>query len=316
MNKAVPALPAATVTLVRDTPDGVEVLMLQRNHQSGFMPGMFLFPGGALDPEDQARAVLGRCAGLDDTAACAALGIAAGALAYWAAAIRESFEEAAMLLAYDESGALVNPQTHERLGRFEEYRRRLNAGEPVLASMLERENLTLAVDRMTYFSHWITPIGAPRRYDTRFFVARAPAGQVVRGPPGDEAAPDELAHERQRPSVAGLALGEQRAGGPHPRRLVGGRQQARQPAANPEALASVGGRAQQLRALVLGAAVGPRPDDQRGALVEVLAALLGRAVVVGAQERADHRADGRRPIGEGLPGEHRGQLHHAYAVLG
>jgi 8-oxo-dGTP pyrophosphatase MutT (NUDIX family) len=177
MNKVVPALPAATVTLVRDTPDGVEVLMLQRNHQSGFMPGMFLFPGGGLDPEDQGAAVLGRCAGLDDKAASATLGIASGALAYWAAAIRESFEEAAMLLAYDESGALLNPQTHERLERFEEYRRRLNAGEPVLASMLERENLTLAVDRLTYFSHWITPIGAPRRYDTRFFVAVAPHGQ-------------------------------------------------------------------------------------------------------------------------------------------
>jgi len=177
MNNVVPALPAATVTLVRDTPDGMEVLMLQRNHQSGFMPGMFLFPGGGLDPEDRAAAVLRRCAGLDDTRACATLGIGPDALAYWAAAIRESFEEAAMLLAYDESGALVNPQTPERLERFGEYRRRLNAGEPVLASMLERENLTLAVDRLTYFSHWITPVGAPRRYDTRFFVAVAPHGQ-------------------------------------------------------------------------------------------------------------------------------------------
>jgi 8-oxo-dGTP pyrophosphatase MutT (NUDIX family) len=184
MTKVVPALPAATVTLVRDTAAGIEVLMLQRNLQSGFMPGMFLFPGGGLDPEDQAEAVLGRCTGLTDQAASATLGLSSGGLAYWAAAIRESFEEASVLLAYDESGTLVNPRTEQRLARFEDYRRRLNAGEPVLASMLARENLTLAVERLTYFSHWITPVGAPRRYDTRFFVAVAPHDQ--------EALPDNV----------------------------------------------------------------------------------------------------------------------------
>lgn len=180
----VPALPAATVTLVRDTPRGVEVLMLQRNHQSGFMPGMFLFPGGALDPGDRADSVLSRCPGIDDETANATLGLAHGGLAYWAAAIRESFEEAGVLLAYDESGELVNPRAASRLERFEEYRRKLNAGEDELSSMLETESLTLAVDRLTYFSHWITPERAPRRYDTRFFAALAPEDQ--------EAAPDNV----------------------------------------------------------------------------------------------------------------------------
>ncbi|MDB5903475.1 MAG: hypothetical protein JWM26_2353 [Betaproteobacteria bacterium] len=173
----VPALPAATVTLVRDTSAGLEVLMLQRNHQSGFMPGMFLFPGGALDPGDRSDAVLARCAGLTDTAASAALGMQSGGLAYWAAAIRESFEEAAVLLAYGETGELVNPGEASRAKRYAEYRRRLNAGEDILAQMLERESLRLAVDRLTYFSHWITPVSAPRRYDTRFFAAVAPEGQ-------------------------------------------------------------------------------------------------------------------------------------------
>jgi 8-oxo-dGTP pyrophosphatase MutT (NUDIX family) len=173
----VPALPAATVTLVRDTAQGLEVLMLQRNHQSGFMPGMFLFPGGGIDAGDQAAAVHARCAGIDDAAASAALGMESGGLAYWAAAIRESFEEAGVLLAYDDSGALVNPGAPERVERFEAYRRSLNAGEDVLPEMLEREGLRLAVDRLTYFSHWITPVTAPRRYDTRFFVAVAPDGQ-------------------------------------------------------------------------------------------------------------------------------------------
>jgi 8-oxo-dGTP pyrophosphatase MutT (NUDIX family) len=182
--KIVPALPAATITLVRDTPHGLELLMLQRNHQSGFMPGMFLFPGGAVDAGDREAAVAARCGGLDDDAASAALGLSHGGLAYWAAAIRESFEEAAVLLAYEESGALANPCEPQRAERFEEYRRKLNAGEQDLGEMLERERLTLAVDRLAYFSHWITPVNAPRRYDTRFFVAVAPEGQ--------EAAPDNV----------------------------------------------------------------------------------------------------------------------------
>lgn len=184
MTQVVPALPAATVTLVRDTENGVEVLLLQRNFQSGFMPGMFLFPGGALDPGDCVDSVLARCAGLDDGTASTVLGLACGGLAYWAAAIRESFEEAGVLLAYDERGALVNPGDAERIARFQEYRRRFNAGEHALAAMLEPERLHLAVDRLTYFSHWITPVSAPRRYDTRFFAAVAPEGQ--------EALPDNV----------------------------------------------------------------------------------------------------------------------------
>jgi 8-oxo-dGTP pyrophosphatase MutT (NUDIX family) len=204
----VPALPAATVTLVRDTPDGLEVLMLQRNHRSGFMPGVFLFPGGALDQEDAAAAVAARCAGIDDAASSAMLGLPRGGLAYWTAAIRESFEEAGVLLAYDDAGELVNPGAPSRIERFEAYRRRLNAGEACLCEMLEREGLRLAVDRLTYFGHWITPVTAPRRYDTRFFIAVAPEGQ--------EALPDNVeaihhvwvnpaaALERNRAGVFGM----------------------------------------------------------------------------------------------------------------
>jgi len=181
---AVPALPAATVTLVRDTAAGLEILMLQRNLQSGFVPGMFLFPGGALDEGDQASAVLSRCTGIDDADASAALGVTSGGLAYWAAAIRECFEEAGVLLACDEAGKLVNPGAPQHIARFEAYRQKLNAGEQDLGEMLERERLCLAAERLTYFSHWITPVTAPRRYDTRFFVAVAPEDQ--------EALPDNV----------------------------------------------------------------------------------------------------------------------------
>ena len=170
-------LPAATVTLVRDSRDGMEVLLLQRNHQSGFMPGMFLFPGGALDPEDAAAEVVDLCCGLDEQQAAAALGTAAGPLAYWAAAIRECFEEAGMLLAYDAAGELVKLKDRAVRERYAAYRAGLNAGERAFVELLRTEALRLAADRLTYFSHWITPVGAPRRYDTRFFVAEAPAEQ-------------------------------------------------------------------------------------------------------------------------------------------
>ena len=94
-------LPAATVTLVRDSVSGPEVLMMQRNLKSKFVPGAYIFPGGALDAEDDAPALQALCAGVADTEANRMLGIPAGGLAYWAAAIRESFEEAGVLVAYD-----------------------------------------------------------------------------------------------------------------------------------------------------------------------------------------------------------------------
>lgn len=170
-------LPAATIALVREASRGYEILLLQRNHQSGFMPGMFLFPGGALDPEDGAASLYALCDGLDCAAADARLGATAGALAYWTAAVRECFEEAGVLFAYDARGEIVrlsDAATRERFGR---YRAALNAGTTGLLDVLNAEGLRVAADRLTYFSNWITPVGAPRRYDTRFFVAEAPAGQ-------------------------------------------------------------------------------------------------------------------------------------------
>jgi 8-oxo-dGTP pyrophosphatase MutT (NUDIX family) len=177
MNEVIP-LPAATVTLVRDAAHGLEVLMMQRNFQSGFMPGMYLFPGGALDDADASAEMCGLCAGLDDAAASTMLGMARGGLAYWVAAIRESFEEAGVLLTYDRSGKLVTLAQAEAAARFSAHRDTLNAGGCEFCALLQQEGLRLAVDRLVYFSHWITPVSAPRRYDTRFFVAAAPENQV------------------------------------------------------------------------------------------------------------------------------------------
>src|SRR5512140_1645154 len=115
-------VPSATVTLVRDGAHGLEVLMMERNLQSLFVPGIYLFPGGALDAQDSAPEAGGLCAGLDDASASALLGVASGGLAYWIAAIRESFEEAGLLLAYDTSGDIVELIRDDVIGRFSAHR--------------------------------------------------------------------------------------------------------------------------------------------------------------------------------------------------
>ena len=128
--------PAATVTLVRDTPRGFEVLMMQRNFQSVFMPGMHVFPGGAVDRHDSSEDIAALCTGLTDADASRKLGIASGGLAYWIAAIRESFEEAGILLACNDQGEIVTLEDTVRAERFHSYRSRVEHGEHPLSDML------------------------------------------------------------------------------------------------------------------------------------------------------------------------------------
>ncbi len=177
IKKPVTPMPSATVTLVRNVSGDIEVLMMQRNLQSAFVPGMYVFPGGGLDQDDLLFKNNGLCSILEDGVASAALGVTGGGLAYWAAAIREAFEESGLLLARDSAGDIIALSDAGVAARFAEHRRRLNAGAAGFAALLQAENLQLAADQLTYFAHWITPVGMPRRYDTRFFMAEAPAEQ-------------------------------------------------------------------------------------------------------------------------------------------
>lgn len=177
MTTEITPLPAATVTLVRDSARGPEVLMMQRNLKSGFVPGAHVFPGGALDAEDDAPALHALCAGMTETEASRMLGIASGGLAYWAAAIRESFEEAGVLVAYDRDKRVIALDQPDLAEQFRRHRHALNAGERGFIDIMRDEALTLAADQLVYFSHWITPVSAPRRYDTRFFITEAPPAQ-------------------------------------------------------------------------------------------------------------------------------------------
>ncbi|WP_298835255.1 MBL fold metallo-hydrolase [uncultured Piscinibacter sp.] len=169
-----PPRPAATVVVVRDAALGIEVLLLRRAERGDLNSGAWVFPGGLVDAAD--RAALPHCRGLDAAVADARLGVGAHALDYWAAAVRECFEEAGLLFARERDGRPLVLDA-QRAARLDAWRGPLQRGEQSLAALCHEERLTLAIDELVYFSHWVTPIGRPKRFDTRFFIARAPAGQ-------------------------------------------------------------------------------------------------------------------------------------------
>ena len=187
--------PASTITVLRDAQRGPEVLMLKRNLSSVFVPGVHVFPGGTLDEADHAAELHALCDGTDDALASRILGVEHGGLAYWIAAIRELFEEAGVLLARGSDGTLLALAEREAAERFHGHRKRMESGEQPFNAVVVDERLRLATDRLRYFGHWITPEGAVRRYDTRFFAAVAPEQQVVQHDNREA-----IAHEWVRPA--------------------------------------------------------------------------------------------------------------------
>jgi 8-oxo-dGTP pyrophosphatase MutT (NUDIX family) len=175
----VPVKPAATVLLVRDADaGGVEVFMLRRTFNAAFASGMFVFPGGKVDDVDGVDEIAELCDGLTDAHASSLLGIANGGLAYWVACIRECFEEAGVLLArHETTGDVVRFDDEATAQRFEVERENIHDGSVALLDLCKREGLRLTTDDIHYVSHWITPMGEKRRFDTRFFIARAPQAQ-------------------------------------------------------------------------------------------------------------------------------------------
>jgi 8-oxo-dGTP pyrophosphatase MutT (NUDIX family) len=170
--------------LVRDapTPSGgseLEVLMVRRNLRSDFVGGAYVFPGGAVDPLDGGAEAEALCVGRSDAGASALLGVGSGGLAYWVAVVRETFEEAGLLLARREVGPDLLAGNPAEEARFAAARAEVNAGTRRFLDLCRDERLRLGVGDVHYFAHWITPRGAPRRYDTRFFVAAAPPGQIA-----------------------------------------------------------------------------------------------------------------------------------------
>ena len=150
--------------------------MLRRSLSSTFVGGAYVFPGGAVDAHDRDPALAARCDGLTPSDADTILAMTDG-LASWIAAVRECFEEAGVLVATDRTGAVVSFADAADGARFEAHRRAVHAGTMTMRELLEAEDLRIAADRIHYWGHWVTPVGPPRRYDTRFFVCAAPAEQ-------------------------------------------------------------------------------------------------------------------------------------------
>jgi 8-oxo-dGTP pyrophosphatase MutT (NUDIX family) len=178
MNAIQPIRPAATVILVRDADRGYEIFMLRRTSQAAFAGGMFVFPGGRVDGDDHLHSYDDWRCGPAECQRPQQQALGAEWRGFWIAGIRESFEEAGLLLAYDESGELLSYRSAQVHERFERYRAPLHAGTISLLDICAQENLRLAVDRIHFYNRFITPLGRPRRFDTRFFVAEAPPGQT------------------------------------------------------------------------------------------------------------------------------------------
>ena len=166
---------SSAVILLRNSGPGLEVFMVRRVIQSDFMPDVYVFPGGSVSKDDlAAEQTPGICTAVATGAADPA-GLTALGSGVRAAAIRELFEEAGVLLAYQ--GASVLAVNATNLERFAAYRQAFNERKGSLVEMARAEQLVLAAERLNYFAHWITPEGMPKRFDTHFFVTTAPAEQ-------------------------------------------------------------------------------------------------------------------------------------------
>ncbi|MFE0334255.1 NUDIX hydrolase [Streptomyces sp. NPDC058955] len=192
---------AATVLLLRDAAAGPEVHMLRRRASMAFAGGAYAYPGGGVDPRDEQPV---RWAGpaLEEWADRLGLDDPAQAQAVVCAAVRETFEEAGVLLAGETPDTVVGDTTGEG---WERDRAALVARELSFADFLDRRGLALRSDLLGAWARWITPEFEQRRYDTWFFVAALPEGQRTRDVSGEA---DRTVWIRPADAAAGYDRGE------------------------------------------------------------------------------------------------------------
>jgi 8-oxo-dGTP pyrophosphatase MutT (NUDIX family) len=175
---------AATIILLRDKePRGFEIFLLKRHEKSSFMGGNYVYPGGRVDREDGSLEICSFSKGITPDEARRILGRAISpeeSFAHWIAGIRELFEEAGVLLAYDQKGKLLQLKDREERESLLHYRELLQKGKTSICEIAQKENLLFALDQLHYYAHWITPEARSERFDTRFFLARYPSGQEAR----------------------------------------------------------------------------------------------------------------------------------------
>ncbi|MFI7006048.1 NUDIX hydrolase [Streptomyces sp. NPDC050145] len=197
-----PATPrrAATVMLLRDA-QGVEVHMLRRRTSMAFAAGAYAYPGGGVDPRDDDRQV--RWAGPSRKEWAVRLGVPEqDAQAVVCAAVRETFEEAGVLLAGPTPDSVVDDTTG---ADWTADRQALVDRDLSFAEFLRRRGLVLRSDLLGAWARWITPEFEPRRYDTWFFVAALPVGQRTSD---DSSEADRTVWIRPGEAAAGYDRGE------------------------------------------------------------------------------------------------------------
>ena len=168
-----PIKPAATVILMREAEEsGFEIFIVKRSSRSSF-GSLYVFPGGKLDPEDTERDLYACCEGMSDEEASARLGIENDGLSFWIACIRECFEETGVLLT-NPNDSLI--QEYEKLSSL---RKQLNNKEISFKDICISESLRLRTNKIVPCAHWITPAIEPKRFDTRFFLAKVNAKQLA-----------------------------------------------------------------------------------------------------------------------------------------
>ncbi|MGI9327873.1 MAG: NUDIX hydrolase [Pseudomonadales bacterium] len=178
MSAVQPIRPAATIIIVRAAASEYEIFMLRRNSGASFAGGMYVFPGGRVDGDDHLHKYDAHRVGPLDNQQPQLEALGHEWRGFYVCGVRETFEEAGLLMAYDAKGALLQFPDQAIHDRFDAYRGPLHAGTLSLRAVCEQENLKLALDRIHFFNRFVTPLGRPRRFDTRFFIAEAPPGQV------------------------------------------------------------------------------------------------------------------------------------------
>lgn len=165
-----PTIPSSTVLLLRDDRGCFEVFMVQRHHQIDFAASALVFPGGKVDPADRDPALRTACTGADD--------LDDDTFAIRVSAVRETFEECGVLLARRCGENPLLPESEVR-PLEKRYRADLVAGRVTLRDITAAHDLSLALDVLVPFAHWITPVFMPKRFDTHFYLVPAPRDQVA-----------------------------------------------------------------------------------------------------------------------------------------
>jgi len=180
--------PAATILLLRQEGAQVEVLMVRRHANLSFMAGMWVFPGGSLHPSDMSEAALQL---LDVAAVTRRISMvdlrgeplpAKQVCGLVFAACRETFEETGELLATHRNGS---PPSTTLLERVQPLRAASNENAALFVQLLQQNELRPDLDSLAYWAHWITPSSAPKRFDTRFFIVRAPRAHLASADTGE-----------------------------------------------------------------------------------------------------------------------------------